>query len=296
MEKYCQNPLCEAEAVKEVKVSVRKPSDEKRALCACCEEVFVWGMQHGKKLSRRQKAWILAIADRGIIAYGEAYPTKKQAEQGLIDYLRKEENYDGSDEISEAANWLAENDERLSAEIFKAESCFDSEDNDVTEEALNGAKQLQRFLDDKGFIVIGQNQHDPHPDQPFEAWAYHGPLDFQSAVPVTFGQGQTPMEALCALDEQLDETHPKEKTIQPPVSHLIASPPPESGTEPLWRIIYTIDVNAPDAGKAALAIHEIMKDPESWDPVLEVMDSQGHVTRIDLSETDNDRGKEADHV
>ena len=296
MEKYCQNPLCDAEAVKQVKVSVKKPSDERRSLCACCEEVFVWGVQHGKKLSRRQRQWILAIADRGIIAYAEAYPSKQMAEQGLIDYLRQEESYDGPDEISEAANWLAEHDERLSAEIFAAESCYDSEDNDVTEDALDGTEQLQDFLADKGFIVLGENQHDPHPELPFETWAYQGPLDFQSAEPVTFGQGSTLMEALIALNRQLDKSQPQEKAIRLPISHHIALPPQESGPEPLWRVIYTIDVNGSDAGKAALAAHQLMKDPESWAPVLDVMDGQGIVTRIDLSETDSDRGKEGNHV
>ena len=48
MEKYCQNPLCENEAVKQVPVSVGKASDQKRALCAVCEEVFTWGVQHGQ--------------------------------------------------------------------------------------------------------------------------------------------------------------------------------------------------------------------------------------------------------
>ena len=252
--------------------------------------------RNGKKGRKRQQQWILAIADKGIIVYGEVYPTRNQAERGLIDYLRKEENYDGPDEISEAANWLAEHDERLSAEIFAAESSLDSDDNVATYDALNDTEQLRRFLADTGFIVLGENQHDPHLDQPFEAWAYCGPLDFQSAEPVTFGHGSTLLEALTALDEQLSYSQPQEKPIKPPVSHLIAPPPRESGRQPLWRVIYTIDVNASDAGKAALAVHKIMKDPESWAPVLEVMDSQGHVTRIDLSETDHDRGKEADHV
>ena len=47
MEEFCQNPLCENEAVKEVPVSVEKPSDEVRALCAACEEPYTWGVQHG---------------------------------------------------------------------------------------------------------------------------------------------------------------------------------------------------------------------------------------------------------
>jgi hypothetical protein len=47
MEDYCQNPLCENEATKEVAVSVDKLSDETRALCAVCEEAYDWGVQHG---------------------------------------------------------------------------------------------------------------------------------------------------------------------------------------------------------------------------------------------------------
>jgi hypothetical protein len=48
MEKYCQNPLCESEASKQVPVSVDRPGDQKRSLCAACEEVYTWGVQHGQ--------------------------------------------------------------------------------------------------------------------------------------------------------------------------------------------------------------------------------------------------------
>jgi hypothetical protein len=50
MEEYCQNPLCENEAIKEVPVSVRTTSDQVRALCAACEEVYTWGVQHGSTI------------------------------------------------------------------------------------------------------------------------------------------------------------------------------------------------------------------------------------------------------
>jgi hypothetical protein len=50
MEEYCQNPLCENKAIKEVPVSVRTTSDQVRSLCACCEEVYTWGVQHGSML------------------------------------------------------------------------------------------------------------------------------------------------------------------------------------------------------------------------------------------------------
>lgn len=48
MKKHCQNPLCHNEALKELAVSVRNPSDQKRALCAACEEAYSWGVQHGR--------------------------------------------------------------------------------------------------------------------------------------------------------------------------------------------------------------------------------------------------------
>ena len=296
METYCQNPLCDAEAVKVVEVSVKKTADERRSLCACCEEVFVWGVQHGTMRSRRRKQWILAIADRGIIAYAEAYPSKKMAEQGLIDYLRREEHYDGPDEISEAAHWLAEHDERLSAEIFVAQSGQDFNDDVTTPNIPYDSERVQRFLAAGGFIVLGANRHDPHPGLPFEAWAYQGPLDFRVAQPLTFGQGPTLIEALSALDAQLCRSGPQGKAVGPASDHRIPPPPQESGSEPLWRVLYTIDVNASDAGKAALAAHQMMKDSQSWPPVLDVMDSRGHVQRVDLAEVDNDPGKEGGHV
>ena len=48
METYCQNPLCQNKAVKEVRMSVDKPCDQVRALCATCEEAYAWGVQHGR--------------------------------------------------------------------------------------------------------------------------------------------------------------------------------------------------------------------------------------------------------
>jgi hypothetical protein len=48
MEKYCQNPLCDNAAIKEVSVSVKTVSDQTRALCAACEEAYRWGVQQGR--------------------------------------------------------------------------------------------------------------------------------------------------------------------------------------------------------------------------------------------------------
>lgn len=341
MKTFCENPLCDTEAVRQVKVSVKQPSDERRSLCATCEEVYVWGVQHGKMLSRRQKLWILAITDSSVIVYAEAHPSKKMAEQGLIDYLRQEENYDGPDVIGKAGNWLAEHDERLGAEIFAAVQGRDNDDNDSAFDTPYETERLERFLDEEGFIVLTKNQHDPHPGLEFEAWAYRGLLDFQSAEPVTFGLGISALDTLAALNRQLAQPKPYKQTqgsmpkilkvLQqaaevmvrwshkfteadhdvydrvlaviadakaPTISRgLVIDPAPkEEGPEPLWRAVYVIDVCAASAHAASVQVYQIMRDPASIPPVLDIIDSAGKVTRIDLSDKNQDRGKEGDYV
>ena len=64
----------------------------------------------------------------------------------------------------------------------------------------------------------------------------------------------------------------------------IQPPPKEKGDEPLFRVIYVIDVNAANPLEAAKVTHQIMTDPHSLPPVLEVMDHEGKVEKIDLSE------------
>jgi len=123
MQEYCQNPLCETKAVKDVPVSVERPSDQERSLCAACEESYTWGVQHGTMVCEGLK---------------------------------------------------------------------------------------------------------------------------------------------------------------------IDPPPEEKGDEPLFRVVYVIDVNAGDVREAAEYTHRIMTDPESLRPVLQVIDSKGHSLEIDLSENHAD--------
>jgi len=63
----------------------------------------------------------------------------------------------------------------------------------------------------------------------------------------------------------------------------IEPPPSEAGQEPLFRVVYVIDLNAADPKTAAQETHEIFLDPESIPPVLQILDTQGHETTIDLS-------------
>jgi len=51
MKTFCENPLCQSQSVKEVPVSVETPADQIRALCAACEEVYTWGVQHGRMVT-----------------------------------------------------------------------------------------------------------------------------------------------------------------------------------------------------------------------------------------------------
>jgi hypothetical protein len=68
---------------------------------------------------------------------------------------------------------------------------------------------------------------------------------------------------------------------------LVIEPPhEEDGDEPLFRVVYVIDVNAANPREAADHVHQIMMDlirHESQPPVLEVVDHRGQTVSIDLS-------------
>ena len=64
----------------------------------------------------------------------------------------------------------------------------------------------------------------------------------------------------------------------------IDPPPKDNSREPLYRVVYTIDVGARNPHQAAEQTHIIMTDPDSMRPVLHVVDFNGACTEIDLSE------------
>ena len=77
----------------------------------------------------------------------------------------------------------------------------------------------------------------------------------------------------------------------------IEPPPEDKGDEPLFRVVYIIDVNSGDVREAAEYTHRIMTDPESLPPVLHVIDSKGKSTEVDLSQNgaDCNDNEELDH-
>ena len=48
MTEFCDNVLCENEAVKTVPVSVKRSGDSERKFCAACYEAYTIGVQHGR--------------------------------------------------------------------------------------------------------------------------------------------------------------------------------------------------------------------------------------------------------
>jgi hypothetical protein len=54
MKEFCENQFCDSPGVKVVPVSVDSPSDQRRTLCATCEEAYTWGVQHGTITARKQ--------------------------------------------------------------------------------------------------------------------------------------------------------------------------------------------------------------------------------------------------
>ena len=116
MKRFCQNPNCENAAAKKVRVSVALPSDQVRSLCATCEEAYAWGVQHGMMTSWRP-VWVLAVADRGVVVHLGVFRKRKDAEEGLVDYLRAYHGYSGAADHKTVRRWLREHDERLSVEI-----------------------------------------------------------------------------------------------------------------------------------------------------------------------------------
>jgi hypothetical protein len=117
MKDYCENEYCESPGAKVVPVSVCKPSDQTRTLCVACEEVYTWGVQHGRITSQTKEVWLVAVADRGIVAHVQVYADAKTAIKALAAYLAEFNEYTGPADIRTIRRWLRQHDENLSVEV-----------------------------------------------------------------------------------------------------------------------------------------------------------------------------------
>jgi hypothetical protein len=66
--------------------------------------------------------------------------------------------------------------------------------------------------------------------------------------------------------------------------YRIEPPPKDKGKEPLFRVVYAIDVGAADERKAAETAWQMMRAEDAFEPILVILDSQGKQTKLDLSE------------
>jgi len=66
--------------------------------------------------------------------------------------------------------------------------------------------------------------------------------------------------------------------------YRIEPPPKDSGDEPLFRVVYAIDINASDEQKAAEQAWQMIRAKDAFDPILMVLDAEGKQTKLDLSE------------
>ena len=61
--------------------------------------------------------------------------------------------------------------------------------------------------------------------------------------------------------------------------------PPPKDSDPVFRVVYVIDVGARNIVEAAWTAHQMMIDSDSLPPIVEVIDNRGNKVRIDLSQS-----------
>ena len=66
--------------------------------------------------------------------------------------------------------------------------------------------------------------------------------------------------------------------------YRIIPPPKDAGVEPLFRVVYAIDVNAADEKHAAETAWQMMCAEDAFDPILMVLNAAGKQTQLDLSD------------
>lgn len=121
MNKFCENQYCESPGFKEVAVSVRKLGDQRRTLCAPCEEAYTWGVQRGRMTVEQAPLFIAVVAYRGMVAYARAFQTHVAAENALLKYVREHHDYRGPHRAQAMYDWAGEH-ESLSVEIVEQDT------------------------------------------------------------------------------------------------------------------------------------------------------------------------------
>jgi hypothetical protein len=195
MKAFCENQFCENPGAREVPVSVRKPSDQKRTFCVPCAEAYTIGCQHGTMGIGQMEFWVVAIADSGIVTYLRVHLEEKAAWQTVVGYLRENEGYRRPGSPEAVRDWL-DGHEQLSVEVLCQKGLSDR----MSFEDHRTLTRTDRYLTANRAILLVQ--HPSAQDAPFEARALEGDLDWGKIAAGCYGRGSTIRDALEALDLQ----------------------------------------------------------------------------------------------
>jgi hypothetical protein len=69
---------------------------------------------------KQKNIWMALVCYENDVSFSRACSTERKAEKAIIEYLRKEEGFDGKD-FDDACFWIGENDLRLDLMVFEME-------------------------------------------------------------------------------------------------------------------------------------------------------------------------------
>ena len=283
MKEFCENEHCENPGFKVVSVSVAKPSDQTRTLCAACEEAYSIGVQHGtitahQELAVRYVEKLMAADGFVVLGLNQSDPSRHGACEAWA--------YRGPLDFDVATPVVF----GLGPKVRDALIALDLELADPKlgrrgTRRHGSGRNIAIEIDDRELatILVALRYHQGENlaggegivDQAIQEIATDG----GRLKPLTSGE----IDRLC----QRFNAGSAPKAGLPERGLTVEPPHKDSGSEPLFRVVYAIDVNASNAHEAAKAANQTMTDPAAMPPVLQVIDQGGAVTTIDLSEKES---------
>jgi len=119
MPHQCDNPKCKYPATTEIPVSVNGSSAERRWVCEACKEAYNWGVEYGCFTINEQPIWLVAIADKGLVAHVSVHASEAAANAALVTALTDYHGYEGGSNVDDLWRWINRRQETLSVEIIQ---------------------------------------------------------------------------------------------------------------------------------------------------------------------------------
>ena len=284
MKEFCENEHCANPGFKVVSVSVAKPSDQQRTLCAACEEAYSIGVQHGtitahQELAVRYVEKLMAADGFVVLGLNQSDPRRHGACEAWA--------YRGPLDFDMATPVVF----GVGPRVRDALIALDMELADPK----RGRQKARRkgYSGGGGTIAIDDRELATI----LAALRYHqdenqaggnGTID-QAIQEIATDGGQLKPLTSGEIDQLCQRLNCGAIAAVKPSGRGLTIDPPhkEDGSEPLFRVVYTIDVNAADVREAAELADLTMTDPAAMPPVLQIVDHRGSVMTIDLSEKES---------